>query len=118
MDVEMPFTMPFPVTRSLVKAHRVRKRNLEQIVITRSYLLEDIGKLILGFIGEFRQRVQMGLAHNHYLKRPNRPEWNDGLKPLVGTNQAFLKLQLQFQVITEQATLFIVVIVGLRGLFL
>src|SRR5438477_9632606 len=95
MNMEMPFTMHFPIRRLLVKTHCVRKRNLEQIVVARGYLLEDIGKVILCLIREIWKRSQMALAHNQDLERPNGPERNDGLEPLVRTNQTLLKLQFQ-----------------------
>ena len=86
--VKVPFWMGLPISRPLVKAHRVRKRNSKNIVITRGKTLQNIGQPTSSTRVYLVQPSAMLVREHEHLKRPNSPKWHYNSKELIGANQA------------------------------
>ena len=59
MRMEVPLRMGFAVAGRLVKAHRVGKARLKQVVVARRCLLQDVRQACALRIGEFRHRADV-----------------------------------------------------------
>ncbi len=74
MRVQVPLIVRLPVRWTLVEAHRVRERNLEQVVIARGERLHDLGQRVPLGVPELLDRPGVPLRQQHGLEWPHGPE--------------------------------------------
>ena len=87
MRVQMPFRMPSAVGRTLVKAHGVRKWNVEYAIVATCQLAQNFGEGV-SLIGiENRDIPKVAPAGYKSFEGPNRPERHHYLEMFVGQNQ-------------------------------
>jgi len=104
MHVEMRLRMFFPVRRGLVYAGGVRKRDPEEVVIPDGDAADDIRELIALLLAHSCEAPVMAPAHNDRLEGPDRPERDDHRKTLVHAHDPLGELQLERDVIAQEAT--------------
>src|SRR5258706_390890 len=112
--VQMPFFVGAAVGGLLVESHRVWERRLEQIVITNRDAPQDVAEEIALFPAKLIDRSNMALAQHQRLEWPNRPERNDHGKSNVLADDPEVQLQLQLQVVAQQARMFLSAIIPER----
>ncbi len=106
--VEVPFMMRLAVRGRLMKAHRIRKWNIENLVVGGRHLLQNLRQQDDFFAVEFGKRPQVATAANQDFERPDRPEGHQGDETLVLADQAHFLLLFQMDVVTQQTGLMIV----------
>ena len=100
MGVEMPFRMLEAIGWRLMKAHRIRKRNSENFVVTRSHAVQNVAQGANLIDREFVHASEVPPAANQNLERPNRPEGNQCNEPVVFRNHSYLLPLFQRDVVT------------------
>src|SRR5208282_6687106 len=100
----MPFRVRLAIGRGLMKTHRIGERNLEEIVVARGELFEDIRKTVARRGIKRSQVSGVSLGEQQHFKRPYRPERNEGCEMGVLDDHARPRLCFQLQVVTEQAS--------------
>src|SRR5712692_10420678 len=104
MRMKVPLFVRLAVCGALMESHGIRKGSLENIVAARSQALQDIGQSVASGFREFIHGTDVALADDKGFKGPDRPEWHEGSKLLVFTNDALLESGLDLQVLAEQAS--------------
>src|SRR6266403_589936 len=112
--VQMPFFVGAAVRGLLVESHRVRERRLEQIVVANGDAAQDVAEEIALFPAKLIDRSNMALAQHQRFEWPNRPERHNYSKSIVLADDAQVQLQLQLQVVAQQAGMFLRVILPER----
>src|SRR5690348_4889792 len=102
MRVQMPLGMRSIIGRTLVKAHRIRKWRVEQMIVTRSKFLQHVGERIAFRRRQLVERARVPLGDNHRFERPNRPERNERDEVFVLFNDALARFFFLFQVIAQK----------------
>src|SRR5690348_3928156 len=102
--VQMPFGMRRAVGGALVKTHRIGKGNLKQIVVANGDAAENVAKQRELSSGEGRNGVDVSAADDDRFKRPHRPIRNQDHKGIVVADDSLFALELEAQVIAQQAS--------------
>ena len=97
--MEMPFRMRLPIRGTLVKSHRIRERNLEDVVVARRRAPQNICQQLALLPGQFVDRREMPLAQQQGLKRPHRPERHHHGKCIVLADDPLLPFDFNRQII-------------------
>src|SRR5436853_3869631 len=74
--VKMVVVIVFRISRALVNDHHVRKRDIEELVISHEQSLHERGQVLLFRLIEIRQRLYVSLGRDVNFIRPARKEWN------------------------------------------
>src|ERR1700746_3173218 len=106
MRVEMPLWISLSIGGPLVEAHRIGKRGLKQIVVANRNAPQNIREEFRFAAGEILHGGKVPLAYQHRFERPYRPERSQYRKTVILTDHALAMLQLEVQIIAEQARLF------------
>src|SRR5206468_10135221 len=88
--------------RLLMKTHRVRKRRLEQVVVSRGQSFEYIAERIPLGAAQRAERPDMPAADEQRLERPGRPERNDHGKRLILADDALAMRSLALEIVAQQ----------------
>src|ERR1700690_3249651 len=99
MRVKMPLGMRIAIGRALMKPHGIRKRYVEQVVVTRCYSMKDVDKRIAPGFRKLFERAHVSIADDDRFERPNCPEWYDRRKLIVPTNDAPSLIPLDLQIL-------------------
>src|SRR4051812_1171676 len=94
------------VCRLLVKAHRIGKRRLKQIVISRCEPPQGISEDRALGLSKFVDRVSMLFRNDHYFKWPHRPKRHEDQEGIVFKNDPFGLVSFEFKIVAEQTVSF------------
>jgi len=92
------------IGRPLMEAHGVGKADLEKIVIARGHLLENVGETATLAVSISGMAPKVLAAEDKSLKRPHRPERNDGEESIILADNALARDGFELGVVTQQAT--------------
>ena len=84
-----------------MKSHRVWKRCLEEVVITRCDAFKDVCESFASRAIEHRDVSNVGAAAQQYFEGPGRPERNHNDKVCVFADDAISNLQLQRDIVAQ-----------------
>ena len=102
--MQVPLVVRRAVGGTLVNAHRVRERNLEQAVVARGGALQDVGQAVARRVRQAVNAWEVPLRDHHRFERPNGPERDHGQEAVVLFNQAFAGRLLEAGVLAQQTT--------------
>src|SRR5437667_11710423 len=88
--------------RLLMKTHRVRKRRLEQVVVSRDQSFEHIAERIPLAAAQRSEFPDMPAADEQRLERPGRPERNDHGKRLILADDALAMRLLAVEIVAQK----------------
>src|SRR5439155_13653621 len=88
--------------RLLMKAHRVRKRGLEQVVIARDEPAKKIRERVALRAAQVVQCADVAPADEERLERPDGPERDEREKGVVLADHALLTPRFQLDVGAEE----------------
>src|SRR5229473_2142507 len=104
--MEVPLIIGAAIGGLLVETHGVRESSLEQIIVANGDAAHDVAEEIPLVRAELIEGSEMALAQDQRFEWPNSPEGHDDCKGVVLTDNAQIQLQLQFQIVTEEAGAF------------
>src|SRR5277367_17737 len=95
--------MRLAITGGLMEPHGVWEAGLEEIVVTRSRLLEDVSERALLALLEFGERANMPLCEDKRLEGPDSPPRDDDQEVLVLADDANLLIRFDLKVVAQHA---------------
>lgn len=101
MRVKMPVIPCSGADRARMKAHRVGKRSLEDIIIAHGHIMQRVREIVTLMVVQVGHRRDMPLTDEHRLERPDRPERNHDRKAIILIDNSRSDLQLGFQIIAQ-----------------
>src|SRR5579871_867562 len=87
----------------LVESHRIRKRNIEYFVVSRSYAMKHVGQGPRIIFGELIHASEVAAADEQNLERPNSPEGNQPDEAFIFKNNSGSFLLFECDVIAQEA---------------
>ena len=101
MRVQVPFRMVPPVAGLLMKAHGVRERGFEEVVVSRGDALEYVGQRIAAGLVVSGEVCYVNSAAKQNFEWPNRPERNQNDEMLVFADNSLSHRALEFNVVAK-----------------
>ena len=101
MRMQVPFRMVSSIGRLLMKAHGVRERGFEEVVVARSDALEYVGQRVAAGIVESGEVYHVISATKQNFEWPNRPERNQNDEVLVFADNSLSHHALEFKVVAK-----------------
>ena len=101
MRVQVPFRMVASVGRLLMKAHSVRERGFEEVVVSRGDALEDVSQRVAAGIVVSGEVCYVISAAKQNFEWPNRPERNQNDEMLVFADNSLSHRALEFNVVAK-----------------
>src|SRR5258708_24563248 len=102
MCMQMILRMIFPVRRSLMKTHRVRKQRTEKPVVPRRDLLQNICEAGSFLAVQLIDPCHVSPADDQNFEGPYCPKATHGLEVVVVTNEPFFLFALNRKIVAQQ----------------
>ncbi len=118
MCVKVPRTMALTEGRTLMKAHRIRKRRAEETIVPMRDCGDRFREIVTRAIIEIIECDEMVPAHEEHFKWPYGPKRDERCEVLVEKHEPFAQLELSSRIVAKQTRVVLVPIVVLRDVFL
>src|ERR1700746_3427926 len=102
MCMEMPLGMGLAIGGTLMKAHGVREKSFEELVVARRQVSQYVRQSVPLGVRKFVHAAKMPLTDHDRLKRPHSPKRHEGGECFVLANEALRLLFLYLPVLAQQ----------------